>query len=481
MATLADRLRSIVAPSSARSADSVDSSGQTGEVDLIGSGANDSSGADLVSSPHRRARGADLARSATSNAADVLGGEWRDDYLVVERKYSPGHRHGRIAIADAAPPVEGWSRLGLLGGGDSRCLFLDLETTGLAGGAGTYAFLVGLGWFESGGFRIRQFFLASYAAERMLLEAVRSIAHDRETVVTYNGKSFDLPVLETRFVLHRGETPFAGMPHVDMLHTARRLWRPSVADASSERDDEPGRHSPQVDHGRVGRSPQGEGGCRLIALEEALCGHAREGDVPGFEIPARYFHYVRSGDARQLEAVLEHNRLDLLSLALLTARAADLLEDGPASTRIAREALGLGQIYERGGLLTEACAAFGHAASCAHSDIVTRAEALRALAVVCRRQRRYEDAAAAWRRVVGLGGCPPAIAREASEALAVHHEHRSRDLQAARSFALDSLRMPGTPARRDALQHRLARLERKIGDRRLRPLFGEPASADRPW
>ena len=437
MATLADRLRSIVAPSSTRG------------VDPGSSGAEDAGGSGLV-------------RSAISNAADVLGGEWRDEYLVVERKYSPGHRHGRIAIADAAPPLEGWSRLRLLGGGGSRCLFLDLETTGLAGGAGTYAFLVGLGWFESGGFRIRQFFLASYAAERMLLEAVRSIAHEHATVVTYNGKSFDLPVLETRFVLHRGETPFAGMPHVDMLHTARRLWRPSVDDGSPERD-----------HGLVRRSAEREGGCRLIFLEETLCGHEREGDVPGFEIPARYFHYVRSGDARQLEAVLEHNRLDLLSLAVLTSRVAELLEDGPASTRMAREALGIGQIYERGGLITEAGAAFGHAASFAHSDVVTRAEALRALAVVCRRQRRYEDAASAWRRVVDLRGCPTAIRREASEALAVHHEHRLRDLQAARSFALDSLRMPGTAARREALQHRLARLERKIGDGRVRPLFAD--------
>jgi hypothetical protein len=452
MATLADRLRGIVAPSSSRGGDAAGSPAGLASGAGVGSGRGGSSGADLL-------------RSAIANAADVLGGERRDDYLVVERKYSPGHRHGRIAIADAAPPVAGWSRLGLLGGGESRCLFLDLETTGLAGGAGTYAFLVGVGWFESGGFRIQQFFLASYAAERMLLEAVRSVAREHATVVTYNGKSFDLPVLETRFVLHRGETPFAGMPHVDMLHTARRLWRPGAAAGA------------ECDQGDVRRSAQGEGGCRLVALEETLCGHEREGDVPGFEIPARYFHYVRSGDARPLEAVLEHNRLDLLSLALLTARVAELLEDGPASTRMAREALGLGQIYERGGLLTEATAAFERAVGFAHSDVLARAEALRALAVVCRRQRRYDAAAAAWRRVVELRGCPPAMVREASEALAVHHEHRLRDLQAARSFALESLRLPGTPARREALQHRLARLERKIGDGRIRPLFGESSAA----
>ncbi len=118
---------------------------------------------------------------------------------------------GHVAVADAAPPGEGWSRLGLLGGGDSRCLFLDLETTGLAGGAGTYAFLVGLAWFDGCTFRVRQFFLASYAAERVLLEAVsRGCRRAMGTVVTYNGKSFDLPVLETRYVMNRMATPFAG-------------------------------------------------------------------------------------------------------------------------------------------------------------------------------------------------------------------------------------------------------------------------------
>jgi len=395
------------------------------------------------------------------NAADVLGGEWRDDFLVVERKYSPGYRHGHIAVADAAPPAEGWPRLALLGGTNARCLFLDLETTGLAGGAGTYAFLVGAAWFDGCTFRVRQFFLASYAAEQRLLQGVRDLAGEMGTVVTYNGKSFDLPVLETRFVMNRMQTPFADLPHVDLLHPARRLWRPAA-------DTEPGDSRRSVP-----AAQPGDGGCRLTTLEQSLCGHRREGDVPGFEIPARYFHYVRTGDARRLEAVLEHNRLDLLSLAMLTARAARLLEDGPEASRVAREALGLGQLYERAGLLREARAAFERAAALPAADATTRAEALRALAVACRRARDYDEAAVAWNRVLEVRGCPASIAREASEALAVHHEHRLRDPLSARSFALTTLRMPVTPARRDALEHRLARLNRKLGDAApdVAPLF----------
>jgi hypothetical protein len=328
-------------------------------------------------------------------------------------------------------------------------LFIDLETTGLAGGAGTYAFLVGCGWFDDATFRLRQFFLSNFGAERGLLESVAELAAGCACVVTYNGKTFDLPLIETRFVLQRMQTPFADLPHVDMLHPARRLWR--------EEDTE----------------------CRLTNLERTLCGHERDGDVPGFEIPSRYFHYVRSGDARPLEAVLEHNRLDIISLAMLTARASQLLDDGPSAVTTSREALGIGRLYERAGMTEDALASFARAADSAaidragaglktrpstdndtHENI--RADALRAYATLCRRLRRYKDAATAWRRLLDLRGSPPALVREATEALAVHHEHRARDLQAARTFALQSLQLQATVARQEAVRYRLARIDRKM-------------------
>jgi len=422
MSALADRLRGVIRPASS-------------PLGGTAPGAAVAPAASAAPSPV-------IERVDRDAVADLLGGEWHEAgshrFMTVERCYRPGHRHGRVAIVDAAPPVEGWPRLPLLGGhGDGGLLFLDLETTGLAGGAGTYAFLVGCGWFDGGSFRIRQFFLTSHAAERALLGAVAALAGESGVVVTFNGKSFDIPLIDTRFALHRLATPFTDMPHVDMLHPARRLWRNTDDDAA-------------------------DSGCRLSALEQTLCGHEREGDVPGFEIPARYFHFVRSGDARPLEAVLEHNRLDLLSLALLTARAADLLDAGPAATRTAREALGIGRLYERGGLMADARAAFEHAANFARCDIATRADALRALAVACRRDRRHEQAADAWRRILDLRGCPPVIAREATEGLAVHHEHRLRDPQSARGFALQSLQLPASAARREALHHRLDRLNRKL-------------------
>ena len=417
--------------------------------------------------------------SGPPDAADILGGEWRESrgrkFLVVERKYAPGYRHGRVCVADCLPPwprfellASGWSertrptstsertrptsqfellacggsertrptresdgsRPGPFGPGTSgRLLFLDLETTGIAGGAGTYAFLVGCGWFDGGTFRLRQFFLSDFAAERALLESVTQLADDFSCVVTYNGKTFDLPLMETRFALQRMATPFAHVAHVDLLHPARRMWR--------EDDVE----------------------CRLTYLEQALCGHEREGDVPGFEIPSRYFRYVRSGDARPLEAVLEHNRLDIVSLAMLTARASRLLEDGPSSATTPREAFGMGRLYERAGLAEDALEAYR---ACG-----LLAEAVRASAVLLRRLRRYEDAAEAWRVLLGLRDSTPGYVREATEALAVHHEHRARNLEAARSFALQALPLQATTARQDAVKYRLARLDRKLGSRAL--------------
>jgi hypothetical protein len=220
---------------------------------------------------------------------------------------------------------------------------------------------------------------------------------------------------------------------------------------------------------------QGSSGCTLSALESAICGHTREGDVPGFEIPGRYFHYVRTGDAAPLEGVFEHNRLDLVSLAFLTARAAQLAGDDLPPLRTAREAVGLGQLLERAGATSRAKQCFARAAGIGGltplpGNEPTRAEAMHAYAVLCRRDRRYADAAGVWRQLLELERCPAPLARSATEALAVHHEHRVRDLFAARAFAQRSASLQTTPSRREALEHRLARIDRKLVARPL-PLF----------
>jgi len=303
---------------------------------------------------------------------------------------------------------------------------------------------VGCGWFEDGGFRVRQWVLTAFGAERALLDDVARYAGASDGVVTYNGRTFDVPLLENRYALHRMAAPFEAGPHLDLLHPARRVWR----------------------NERVGTGQSG--GCRLTTLERTRCGFVRHGDVPGEEIPSRYFDFVRSGDAVLLADVLEHNRLDLLSLALLMARLGRLLEGGLDAAATAREALGLGQLHERGGRMAAALACYAKAGGLQGEALpggaVTRVEALRAYARACRRARHYDEAARAWRAVLVHGQGPPHVAREAAEALAVHHEHRLRDPATARRLALETLEAAGSAARRDAARRRLARLDRKLGN-----------------
>jgi hypothetical protein len=335
-------------------------------------------------------------------------------------------------------------------------LFFDLETTGLSGGAGTLAFLVGCGFFDADGFHTRQFFLSGYEAERELLDTLTALTERFNGLVTFNGRTFDVPLIETRYLFHRVGSPFAAMPHFDMLHPARKLWRRRSIGRPSHRD--------RWSDGRPGDGAS----CALGALEEAILGVERFDDVPGFEIPSRYFNYLRTGDLAPLTAVFEHNRLDLLSLAALTAIAAQMADEGPSGAGSPHEALAMGHVYGRLGRWSDADACFARAAGLGDApwdprsvDRNIRADALRHLALERRRQHRYEDAAEAWRHLLEAGA-GPALTQEARRALAIHHEHRVRDLQAARQFAERALASEQDPTEAEALRHRLARLGRKL-------------------
>lgn len=378
--------------------------------------------------------------------------------LVIDRRYESDRRHGGVFIGECQ--LEGPADVASLKVLDpalliesdlSRTVFIDLETTGLSGGAGTVAFLVGCGYFDLGAFQVRQFLLTSYNAERALLAAVADLFDDADLIVTYNGKTFDLPVMETRWLFHRMEPPLDGVPHFDALHAARRLWK--------------GRSE-------VG-SPDDPGGCRLTTLERALFDVKRVGDVGGFEIPSRFFRFLRSGDPRPLEPVLEHNRLDLVSLAAVTARAARLVDDGAEGCPDCAQALALGRVYERAGSLERAEACYRRASEAA--DPASRAEGLYRLGLKYRRERRYSEAADAWRQIATLTESKPfgatvpgaALRQFALEALAIYHEHRDRDLRTARELALFALEEDGTDERRaESYRHRLARLDRKLARER---------------
>jgi hypothetical protein len=213
----------------------------------------------------------------------------------------------------------------------------------------------------------------------------------------------------------------------------------------------------------MGTPDPDDSSCSLSVLEKQITGLHRVGDVPGYEIPSRFFKYVRTGDARPLEAVMEHNRLDLISLAAVLARAIVLITRGPSAAMTAQEAYGLARVYERGGAHENAEASLVRTiefAKCVGGEPEVHAEALRRLAWIRRRARRPHDAAEAWNELAVLPRCAAALRREAKEALAIHHEHRLKDLQAAREHALDLL-AEGI-ANQARVRHRLDRLERKL-------------------
>jgi tetratricopeptide (TPR) repeat protein len=205
----------------------------------------------------------------------------------------------------------------------------------------------------------------------------------------------------------------------------------------------------------------------------------RVGDVPGFEIPSRFFRFLRSGDPRPLEPVLEHNRLDLVSLAAVTARAARLAQEGVDACRDSAEALALGRVYERAGSVDNAEQCYVRAARSDLRDV--RLEALYRLGLRHRRSRRFADAADCWRSLLELTESRPgrradataaSLRQFAAEALAIHHEHRVRNFGAARELALFALEeASGSGPRADGMRHRLARLDRKIARTNSELLF----------
>jgi len=415
-------------------------------------------------------RGGSLDPPEYTRAALELGGalvEHADGVvIVVDREYRADTLHGRMPIGEIVSTIsEGVDALSLMGkawpsasgvveaGLQTRLLFLDLETTGLFGGAGTQAFLIGCASIEGTSIRVRQFLMPGFEHERVVLAELQAWAKSHGALCTYNGRTFDVPLIETRFMFHRVPCPLDGVPHLDMLHPARRMWRQRPL--------------------TMGTPDPDDSSCSLAVLEKQIAGLHRVGDVPGYEIPSRFFKFVRTGDARPLEAVMEHNRLDLISLAAVLARAIVLITRGPAAATTAQEAYGLARVYERGGEYENAEASLLRTIEfakrvCGEPEV--HAEALRRLAWIRRRDRRPYEAAQAWNELAVLPRCAAALRREAKEALAIHHEHRLKDLQAARQHALDLL-AEGV-ANRARVQHRLDRLERKLAryDHAMLPL-----------
>jgi uncharacterized protein YprB with RNaseH-like and TPR domain len=359
----------------------------------------------------------------------------RGEFFLVESSVHLEIRHGDVPLSrfhNVSPDTIGvlTAEPELAGFDLRRAVFLDTETTGLAGGAGTAAFLIGVGFVDGERFRVRQYFMRDYHEEGALLHALSAELAGFERLVTFNGKMFDVPLLDARFRLNRGRFPLATAPHLDLLHPARRLWKARLES------------------------------CRLQALEAELLGLRRLGDIAGEEIPHVYFDWVRRRDARLLARVFEHNRQDIVSLAALAVLACQWVEESRAED--ARDVFSLARVLERGRRYERCEAEYRRALALGAPSV--RGPALLRLGWRAKRAGDHARAAELWAQA-GQAGEP-----EGWRELAMHHEHKSRDLEQALLAVESGLRLVEPEAAREvrawhqaqAFARRRQRLNRKL-------------------
>ncbi len=286
---------------------------------------------------------------------------------------SPMIRRVHMEMADerlysVAP--EALRRLGYAGGAFDieKALFLDTETTGLSGGAGTVAFLVGVGYVEKGRLTVEQLLMPTYAHEGEMLERISNLMADKDTVIHFNGKTFDMPLLKSRFTMNRMQDMYYELNQLDLLHPAKRLWKLRL------------------------------GSCRLCNLEKEILGFEREGDIPGSEVPERYFSYLKTNDLSLLEDVIDHNRQDIVTLMHLLVKLLDAYSC-PGNATDPMDQLSLGKAFEKMGEWKEAQKMYRVAAM---PRITTTIRGIRGqdlggeanfrLYHICRKNGKYEEA-----------------------------------------------------------------------------------------
>ena len=349
---------------------------------------------------------------------------------LIDEYLEPHHHHGRAPIAEALRvSTERLAQLALdpsLEGVDlQRALFFDTETTGLAGGTGTVPFLIGIGWFEDQSMRIQQLFLPELGREAPMLSWLRERVQQSSCVVSFNGKTFDWPLLRNRFVLNRVRAP-ALPPHLDLLHCARRVLRPRLKSV------------------------------RLVELERRVLGMYREDDVSGALIPQLYFDYLDGGDVSPIAKVIEHNANDLIALAALLSELVGHFDEVHGSDD-PLDHLAYAKVAERTGdrararSFASAAAQGGGASACTVEACLLNARMARRGGDVDDEERALLDALRAaddqlLRAVVRL-------------ALSKLYEHRRKDLERALEHAKDTALAEGE----EAAERRLARLYRRLG------------------
>jgi len=361
----------------------------------------------------------------------------RGEVFIVEQTYMPDYRHGISPILSSSPLslISQWA-------GDaqisdlplSKFAFLDTETSGLSGGTGTYAFMVGIARFVDDKFVLQQFFMRDPAEEPAMLEAIAQFLAPAQALVTFNGKAFDAPLLTTRYRLNHIPVPYEGYSHLDLLPLARRLWRDRLESRA------------------------------LKYLEQHVLGLTRSiEEVQGYEVPWLYFDYLKTGDARPLAGVFYHNAMDVVAMAALLAHVNEMIQNPYAgSVEHGLDFVALGKLFEDLGHWEEAARLFerGLELNLTESDFGL---AVRRLSILQKRRGDFNEAIRLWEAAAANGHIYAHIE------MAKYYEHKCRDVKTALKWTRSALEHVehadlAVYMRKhwlDEIAHRLARLERK--------------------
>jgi uncharacterized protein YprB with RNaseH-like and TPR domain len=382
-------------------------------------------------------------KPASQSIDTIVAGAFHPNALgevfVAEQTYGEDYLHGNAS--PIFPPslslISKWAN-------DTRIAdlplnkfaFLDTETSGLSGGTGTYAFLVGAARFIDGKFTLQQFFMRDPAEEGALLEGLANFLAPCEALVTFNGKSFDAPLLNTRYSLHRIPVPFKGYAHLDLLPLARRLWRDRLPSRA------------------------------LKYLEEHVLEFTRASEeVPGYEIPWLYFDYLRTGNAQPLAGVFYHNAMDVVAMSALLGHITDMVND-PFGGRVEHglDFVALGKLFEDLNHWEDAARLYerGLESGLEEADFGV---AVKRLSILQKKRGDLDEAVRLWEEAAGAGHIYAHIE------LAKHFEHKMRDVKSSLKWAKSARKLAAQadlPAyvRKhwlEEIDHRLARLERKAG------------------
>ena len=365
------------------------------------------------------------------------------EVFVAQQSYTSEYRHGLCSLISPLPVsvISQWARDARISDIPlSEFAFLDTETSGLSGGTGTYAFLVGVARFVDGQFLLQQFFMRDPAEEPALLEGLANFLAPCKALVTFNGKAFDAPLLTTRYSMHRIPVPYRDYSHLDLLPLARRLWRERLPSRA------------------------------LKYLEENILGLARSTDeVPGYEIPWLYFDYLRTGDARPLGGVFYHNTMDVVAMAALLSHMNNMLEtpyDGHVQHGL--DFIALAKLFEDLGHWDEAARLFERGLELGAESQQGLAEsdfglAVKRLSILQKKRGDVNEALRLWEEAAERGHLYAFIE------LAKHYEHKSRDMKSALKWTrsamerVHNMEMPDYMRKHwlDEITHRLERLERK--------------------